>query len=108
MKATTNVKDLSNSLTPDEISIDAYRAGSNDSPTDFICYLYRLAELHPTKEQIAIMLKANNVNVRCLILLYLRVYADPYLVYACINHSFKDNKLLSVMTIGEYAMRLFD
>jgi hypothetical protein len=46
------------------------------------------------------MLKANNVNVRCLILLYLRVYADPYMVYGCINHSFKDNKLLSVMTIG--------
>lgn len=54
------------------------------------------------------MLKANNVNVRSLILLYLRTFADPTIVYGCINHSFRDNKLLSVVTIGEYAMRLFD
>lgn len=54
------------------------------------------------------MLKSNNVNVRCLILLYLRVFTDPSMVYGCINHSFKENKLLSIMTIGEYAMRLFD
>ena len=108
LKPILTVKELSNSITPDEISIDAYLPGSSDTPTHFISYFYRLAELHPTREQILIMLKANNVNVRCLILLYLRVFADPSIAYGCINHSFKDNKLLSVVTIGEYAMRLFD
>jgi len=54
------------------------------------------------------MLRANNVNIRCLALLYLRAYADPTLVYGCICNSFKDNKLLSTITIGEYALRLFD
>lgn len=54
------------------------------------------------------MLRANNVNVRCLALLYIRVFADPTIVYACMHGSFKDNKLLSIETIGEYAMRLLD
>jgi len=54
------------------------------------------------------MLKANNVNVRCLALLYLRTYASPEIVYGCLCNSFKDNKLISVVTVGEYAMRLFD
>jgi hypothetical protein len=102
------VKDLCNNLTSDEISIDAYMPGSSDQPTPFIATLYRLAELRPTREQLSIMLRNNNVNLRCLALLYLRTYADPVLVYGCLKPSFKDNKLLSTVTIGEYAMRLFD
>jgi len=46
------------------------------------------------------MLRSNNVNIRCLILLYLRVHIEPIQVYAALNHSFKDNKLLSTVTIG--------
>lgn len=49
LKPILTVKDLSNSITPDEISIDAYLPGSSDSPTQFISYFYRLAELHPTR-----------------------------------------------------------
>ena len=97
-----------NDLTSEEISIDAYKTGSNDNPTDFFCYFYRLAELRPTREQLVIMLRANNVNIRCMALLYLRVYADPIIVYACLSNSFNDNKLLTTVTIGEYAIRLFD
>lgn len=41
-------------------------------------------------------------------LLYLRVFADPSILYGCLNGSFNDNKLLNVETIGEYAMRLLD
>jgi len=108
MRQINNVRDLANDLTSDEISNDAYISGSNDTPTPFFCYFYRLAELRPTKEQLTIMLKANNVNVRCLALLYLRTYADPSLVYGCLCNSFKDNKLLTTVTIGEYAMRLLD
>jgi len=108
IKLINSVRDLANDLTSDEISIDTYIAGSTESPTPFFCYFYRLAELRPTKEQLIIMLRANNVNVRCLALLYIRAYADPSIVYACMNGSFKDNKLLTIETIGEYAMRLLD
>jgi hypothetical protein len=108
VKGLNSVKDLTHEVTSDEISIDVYIGSSSETPTPFFCYFYRLAELRPTREQLTIMLRANNVNVRCLALLYLRVYADPAIVYGCMNGSFKDNKLLTTETIGEYAMRLLD
>jgi hypothetical protein len=42
-------------------------------------------------------------------MLYLRVFIDPADVYGCLAPSFKENKILfATMTIGEYAMRLFN
>ena len=87
---------MANDLTNDEISIDTYLGGSNEIVTPFFCYFYRLIELRPTKDQILIMMRANNVNVRCLALLYLRVYADTNDIYAWMSHSFEDYKMISV------------
>ena len=54
------------------------------------------------------MLKANNVNVRCLALLFLRTFVEAGQVYACLSGVFGDNKMVNVITVGEYAMRLLD
>lgn len=89
--------------------MDAFQQGTTDSPTDFIAMLYRLTELHPTREQLVIMLRSNNVNIRCLGLLYLRLFGSFQDVYACLAGSFEETKLVSAaMTVGEYAMRLLD
>jgi hypothetical protein len=38
--------------------------------------LYRIIELKPTKPQLMIMLHNNNVNVRALALIYVRIVLD--------------------------------
>jgi hypothetical protein len=54
-----------------------------------------------------IMLRANNVNVRCLALLYLRTFASPEIVYGCICNSFKIRKIKIIWKIkGEESWKI--
>lgn len=88
-------------MTSDEISIDAYMPGSNDIPTLFMTIFYRLVELRPTREQLIIMLRSNNVNIRCLALFFARVFVDYGDVYAILKTNFAENKVLFAdQTIG--------
>lgn len=68
---------------------------------------FRIMELKPTKPQLLIMMKSNNVNVRALGLIYVRIAVDYEQIYAFLKASFDDNKLINaMMTAGELAYKL--
>lgn len=53
------------------------------------------------------MLHSNNVNVRALGLIYIRIAIDFEQVYPFLKASFGDNKLINAfMTVGELALKL--
>lgn len=63
--------------------------------------LFRIIELKPTKPQLVIMMKSNNVNVRALALIYVRIAVDFEQIYSLLKAAFDDNKLINAyMTVG--------
>lgn len=63
--------------------------------------LYRIIELKPTKPQLMIMLQNNNVNIRALALIYIRLALDFEQVFAFMRLSLHDNKLINAfLTVG--------
>jgi hypothetical protein len=53
------------------------------------------------------MLRDNNVNIRALALIYIRIALDYEQMYAFMKTSLKDNKLINaLLTVGELALRL--
>jgi hypothetical protein len=71
-----SVKEVLAELSHEEIPLEAYRKGTTEDPTDFMCTLLRIMELKPTRPQLMIMLQSNNVNVRALALMYIRMTLD--------------------------------
>lgn len=51
--------------------------------------------MRPTHEQMTIMLRHSNVNVKALAILYLRLYCHPEDLYAWINKKLEDYDLIN-------------
>lgn len=65
--------------------------------------------MRPTHEQITIMLRSKNVNIKAMALLYLRMYCHPEDLYGWLKSKLDDDDLINAdMTVGEYARRLLD
>ena len=63
--------------------------------------LLRILELKPTKNQLLIMLRDNNVNIRALALVYIRLALDYHQIYTFLRNSISDNKLINaLLTVG--------
>ena len=63
--------------------------------------LYRIIELKPTKPQLMIMLQNNNVNIRAMALIYIRLALDFEQIFPFIKLSLNDNKLINAyLTVG--------
>ncbi len=53
------------------------------------------------------MLHGNNVNIRALALIYIRMALDYQQIYSFLKGSFGDNKLINALsTVGELALKL--
>lgn len=62
---------------------------------------YRIIELKPTKPQLMIMLQNNNVNIRAMALIYIRLALDFEQIFPFIKLSLNDNKLINAyLTVG--------
>lgn len=63
--------------------------------------LYRIIELKPTKNQLMIMLQNNNVNIRAIGLVYIRIALDFEQMFSFMKICLFDNKLINAsMTVG--------
>lgn len=77
--------------------------------TPFIVLFYRLTRMRPTQEQMVIMLRSNNVNVKALAMLYIRMFVAFEDIFAWLEPKFADYDLINAeMTISEFAHRLLD
>jgi len=57
-------------------------------PTQFAFLFYKLMRMRPTFEQITIMLRHNNVNVKTLALLYIRAFVNFEDIYGWLSSKF--------------------
>ena len=90
------------------MKVDCYLSNS-EIPTEFIIIFYRLIRMRPTHEQLTIMLRNNNINVKALAILYIRVFSHHDDVFGWLNSKLTDDDLINAdLTISEFAHRLLD
>mmetsp|Transcript_86929 Transcript_86929/g.245189 ORF Transcript_86929/g.245189 Transcript_86929/m.245189 type:complete len:545 (+) Transcript_86929:2-1636(+) len=107
------IEDLIEEIVTYADTLDVYNAGSNNSPSCFICHAYRLFTL-PQAEDLSevgsILDHTANAVVRCVGFIYLRFVTNPtYLWGKFEDHLFDDQELTYAnagkqvtTTIGEY------